>query len=275
MSAYDKFRILWIDDCEGDSSDYQYPEPRLPDEFRDHFEIIRSPHLGGPSTVRNPQEFAELHQTFLAEENTDLLPADLVAMDYVLSKWSPGNRGIIADATAEDAAIEAMREENTQGVNLAAPEQNCGRRSATFEGLVIGLVYATLTSDHPTGLVPMTNYGDLLEGEPEVRALHDITRTILHVDYSRYGISGVNRAWANVIPQGVRSWRERLLHLVKTSRVDVSLTDLSALADNQSHPVLTISTRYGVRQYPTAGLFVDLQGVSEPPSGASSNEHHM
>ena len=60
MCSCDKIRIAWIDDCEGNSTGYLYPEKELPEEYSTLFEIVRDKNVPGPSTIRNPSDFSEM-----------------------------------------------------------------------------------------------------------------------------------------------------------------------------------------------------------------------
>ena len=134
-------------------------------------------------------------------------------------------------------------------------------RVAGFEGLLIGIFYASLTCDYPAGLVPMTNYGDLMESVNEVRALHAMSKPLLDIDYSRFGVSGTDRSWRNVLSQGLKALRYRITSLFVSRRIILSLADIVAMKGNPDEAVLTIRSNYGTRRLPVAGLFAD---VTEP-----------
>ena len=257
MTAYDKLRILWIDDREGDHPKYQYPEPELPQEYQQYFTIIRHPR-GGLSTVRNPREFSELFRPFWAGRDRSAFPAEIVAMDYVLSKWSPEEVKVRQDKKTEDALFDqADRANRSAALRTDVPKSGDGH-IVGFEGLLIGIFYASLTCDYPAGLVPMTNYGDLMEGINEVRALHAMSKPLLDIDYSNFGVSGSDRSWRNILSQGLKALRYRITSLFIDRRISLSLADIVAMEKNPDEAVLTIRSNYGTRRLPVAGLFVDV-----------------
>ena len=263
MGGYDKLRILWIDDCEGDHPQYRYPEPELPPRFQEHFLIVRNPGSQRSSTVRRPSEFSELFGPFWAGIDRSVFPVEIIAMDYVLSKWSPLTLNTRYDKAKEDAGYAAVHEATQKaGLTTDAPRTADGQ-VAGYEGLLIGVFYASLTSDYPAGLVPMTNYGDLMEGVNEVRALHAMSKPLLDIDYSNFGVSGRDRNWENVLSQGLKSLRYRITSLFLKRRIILSLADIAAMKDNRDGAVLTVRSNHGTRRLPVAGLFADVTEPSE------------
>jgi hypothetical protein len=262
MAAYDKLRILWIDDREADDPTYQYPEPELPKEYEPYFTIIRHPR-GGLSSVRNPQEFSDLFGPFWAGVDRESFPAEIIAMDYVLSKWSPEEIKSRSDRKTEDDRFNQVDQANrSTGLRTDIPRSADGR-IVGFEGLMIGIFYASLTCDYPAGLVPMTNYGDLMEGVNEVRALHAMSKPLLDIDYSNFGVSGTDRSWRNVLSQGLKSLRYRITSLFLSRRIILSLANIVAMKGDPDEAVLTIRSNYGTRRLPVAGLFADVAEPSE------------
>ena len=262
MAAYDKLRILWIDDREADDPTYQYPEPELPKEYEPYFTIIRHPR-GGLSSVRSPREFSDLFGPFWAGVDHGSFPAEIIAMDYVLTKWAPEEVRSRPDRKVEDALFDQMEHGNRSAeLRTDAPKGDDGQ-VVGFEGLLIGIFYASLTCDYPAGLVPMSHYGDLMEGVNEVRALHAMSKPLLDIDYSNFGVSGTDRSWRNVLSQGLKSLRYRITSLFLNRRIILSLADIVAMKGNLDEAVLTIRSKYGTRRLPVAGLFADVAEQSE------------
>ena len=258
MEPFDKLRILWIDDCEGDHPKYQYPEPELPKEYEPYFTIIRHPRSGHSSTVRSPQEFSDIFGPFWAGIDHSAFPAEIIAMDYVLSKWNPNEVMARRDRKVENDFFDRADQTSRVGtLRTDTPKIEDGR-IVGFEGLLIGVFYASLTCDYPAGLVPMTNYGDLMESVNEVRALHAMSKPLLDIDYSNFGVSGTNRSWRNVLSQGLKSLRYRITSLFISRRIILSLADIVAMKDSPDEAVLTIQSNYGMRRLPVAGVFADV-----------------
>jgi hypothetical protein len=256
MTTYDKLRILWIDDREADSPTYQYPQPELPKEYEPFFTIIRHP-KGGLSSVRTPQEFSDLFGPFWAGIDRSVFPAEIIAMDYVLSKWSPEVILPRRDKETEDAQFRQVGDASrSAALRTEAPKGEDGGMIG-FEGLLIGIFYASLTCDYPAGLVPMTYYGNQMEKVQEVRALHAMSKPLLDIDYSNFGVSGKDRSWRNVLSQGLKSLRHRITSLFVSRRIILSLADIVSMKDNPDEAVLTIRSNYGMRRLPVAGLFAD------------------
>ena len=256
-----RLRILWIDDCEGDDTGYMYPEDELPsEELQRYFRIVTHPDIPKPSTIRTPQDFKTCFGPFLDGDGvSDMLPPELIAMDYVLKKWRgakvqvvPGSSKTIPPSLRSSASRPAGLIDG--GVNSGKEHESAGK----FEGLVLGVFIGSLLHDHPIGMVPMTNYGDLLEDIAEVRALHQVSREVLHIDYSEFGTSGEDRSWETVLKKGVKALRARIEDLYARGRIVLSPSDLMALATNAKQEVLTLRSIHALRKLPVQGLFIDV-----------------
>ena len=255
-----RIRILWIDDCEGQDAGYMYPEKALPEEFAKVFQIVKHREIPGPSTIRTPADFPICFDGFWSQGDTDLFPADIVAMDYNLKKWVDTS---IDTEEAEDGdgwADEPAERDDRIARVVEKPSSHSNGFEAGFEGLVIGIFSSSLLSDHPIGIVPMTNYGDLLEGIAEVRAMHSISTPILNIDYSQFGVSGEDRSWKNVLTKGVQALRQRIESLWERGTIAISMKDLMSLCEDDDATLeksVTIHSKYCDRSLPVAGLFVD------------------
>ena len=248
MTDFDLFRIMQIDDCEGVDTGYQFPEKDLPEPFNNFFKIVRSNMIPGPSTVRTPADFTKIFPKFWNHGDDSIFPVDLIAMDYNLSKWSDI---LVTDDDEDDPDEDGMLPDDFD------VSGNDGDKSFGFEGLVLGIFYSSLVSQHPTGVVPMTNYGDILEKYAEVRCLHDISKGLLNIDYSKFGVSGDDRKWENIFSQGVKALRQRIESLFLEREVTISPEDLIDIYKNKGE-VLTVRSKYCVRRWPIKGLFIDF-----------------
>jgi len=259
-TALDKIRILWIDDCESQDAGYMYPEKELPtEELQRYFTIVRHPDIPGPSTIRTPQDFKTCFSAFWwGDANTDLFPPEIIGMDYNLQKWTDTKARLTEQKSRPRAYLAPGGTAQVFTNEYADTSSGKTEFSAGFEGLVLGIFTSSLLHHHPIGIVPMTSYGDLLENVPEVRALHLISKEILHIDYSEFGVSGEDRSWERVLKKGVKALRVRIEGLYETGNIVLSPSDLMNLAEVVNHPVLTIRTPYAVRRLPIEGLFIDL-----------------
>ncbi len=253
-----RIHILWIDDCEAaDAKQYAFPEAELPPDLQEWFRIVRHSDIPGPSSIRTPGDFWKLFEGFWVRGETDLLPVEIVAMDYNLRKWrDPGARK--SESVRDDD--DGMGNDEASGtVELVddANEVTGGKERRGFEGLVTGVFVGAMLSPHPTGLVPMTNYGDELGDIPEVRALHSLSTPILRVDYSEFHVADEGRSWHNVLCKGVAALRDRMEMLFLDGDVSLSFADLMNLSEGTGEHLL-VRSRYCERRLPVQGLFLDV-----------------
>ena len=260
---FDPIRIFWIDDCEGQDAGYMYPEKTLPtEELQRYFAIVSHPNIPGPSTIRTPQDFGTCFSPFWwGNAETDLLPPEIIGMDYNLQKWIDAKTRLTKQKSRSRSYMAGGTSTTTAaGTNVESAKAQDGDKewTAGFEGLILGIFTSSLLHQHPIGIVPMTNYGDLLENVPEVRALHLISKEILHIDYSEFGVSGEDRSWEKVLKKGVKALRVRIENLYEDGQIVLSPSDLMALAEDAEHGVLTLRSQHAVRRLPVQGLFIDV-----------------
>jgi hypothetical protein len=251
-----RIRILWIDDCEAaDAGEYAYPESELPPDLREWFCVVRHPDIPGPSSIRTPEDFWPLFDCFWKRGQTDLFPVEIVAMDYNLRKWrDPSATAVRGDDGKDDYPGAGGGSDPVAAKQTGKASQP--QLQAGFEGLVTGVFASAMLSAHPTGLVPMTNYGDALIGVPEVRALQNLSRPLLRVDYSDFHVSGDGRSWRNVLRKGVESLRDRMEILFVEGDISLSLDELMRISEGEAN-WLTLRSRYCTRRLPLQGLFLD------------------
>ena len=254
-TAMDKLRILWIDDCEGYENNSCYPELTLPEDFLPYFQIVRrSSRL--PSSAPTTSEFLDIFAPFFLGGDTDTLPAEIVAMDYNLSKYrAPSDHRI--DLGNEDPRANV----DTSSSSSATPHPAITEEQTfNFEGLVLGTFYAAMTSPHPAGVVPITSYSSLA-ANPVVRMMHDLYQRILKVDFSNFIVSGETRSWANVLPLGVQAFRKRVETLHGDGDIHPSFSDLMKIY-NGTGDILTIRSKHATRELPVRGIFIDYDDDS-------------
>lgn len=253
MSTYDKIRVLWIDDREEMDG---YPEGQItPPEYQEWFEIVHPDSKDEALSFRSATEFAPVVRGFWFADDTSILPAEIIATDYNLSKRA----GVaVVDQTAEevdedlndlDGDDESVNAQPRSGSSMASI------RSVNFEGLLISLFYGALSYKHPAAIVPMTRY--LSEMPSEVETLHALVEPFLGVDFQYIGLE--DRRWAGILKEGTRQLRTRISTLFKSGDIVVSPSDLQAMADPlNKHDVLTIRSPHALRKLPVEGLFIDI-----------------
>ncbi|MBC2714955.1 MAG: hypothetical protein HF978_06560 [Desulfobacteraceae bacterium] len=258
--AYDKIRILWIDDCEGQDAGYMYPEKKLPDELAKYFQIVNHSAIPGPSSIRTSSDFGTCFGPFWwGSGDTSKFPPEIIAMDYNLRKWTDTHGKVNDERNNESTDPLSVSQSNkSKFVVTSDPSKKDVGMKAGFEGLVMGIFISSLLYQHPIGIVPMTNYGNLLEDVSEVRTLHLISKEILNIDYSEFGVSGEDRSWTNVIKKGVQALRARIENLYETFQITLSPSDLMALTESADHGVLTMHSPHAERKFSINGLFIDI-----------------
>jgi len=179
-------------------------------------------------------------------------------MDYNLQKWIDAELYVSDESNAEPPPYLKISVSKPSDVAEVCDSDSSNAWAAGFEGLVVGIFTSSLLYQHPIGIVPMTNYGDLLETVPEVRALHLISKEILNINYAEFGVSGSDRSWENVLKQGVAALRARIENLYETYQIVLSPSDLMALIEDANHGVLTLLSPHAKRRLPVQGLFIDI-----------------
>jgi len=242
----DKIRILWIDDDRSSAGSF-------PEELCQFFEVVHFA-KGGVEPFRNADEFAPVLRKFWYQQDRSVLPVEIILMDYNLSQGEAVQEGFSSqDASGlaySDDDKEALRseEKHPAGVNISD--------ACHFQGLLIGLFYASLTYEHPCGLVPMTYYGKFMP--EEVPTMHKLVEPFLGVDFRDFEITPEERKWRPLIDQGVRQLRGKIAEHYWGGVIDISPRDLMGLIDDPNHEAVTVRSRFCTRRLPTQGLFVDV-----------------
>ncbi|MEW8508403.1 MAG: hypothetical protein AB2598_17040 [Candidatus Thiodiazotropha sp.] len=259
MNGYDKIRVLWIDDREEMDG---YPEGQIvPHEYQDWFEIVHPGTKDEALSFRSAMEFAPVVRGFWFSDDTSILPAEIIATDYNLSK-----RGGVAVVDQTDVEVDKdLNSLDEDDVSVNVPPRSGSSmtsvRGVNFEGLLISLFYGALSYKHPAAIVPMTRY--LSEMPSEVETLHALVEPFLGVDFQYIGLE--DRRWASILKEGAKQLRRRISTLFKSGDIVVSPSDLEALADpHKYHDVLTIRSPHALRKLPVDGLFVDTSTDNRP-----------
>ena len=269
-AVFDKIKVLWIDDCEGQDAGYLYPENNLSKNIvlgeilPLYFDIIKSKNIPGSSSIRTSDDLAEIFNPFWHKTgHTDNFPPEIIAMDYNLSKWQDTTANVdFYDDEVNDKDILSI---NTSSANKIVDNSvaHSNDTEIGFEGLILGIFISSLLHRHPIGVVPMTNYGDFLKRTPEVYALHNVSKEVLHIDFSEFGVDGQDRSWDKVIAKGVQALRVRIEKLYDAGEIIIAVDDLMALTESSKHEVITISSPHATRKLPVQGLFIDIDDSEE------------
>jgi hypothetical protein len=239
MSHYDKIRILWIQDTT------DIPSREFPEHFADYFDVVTKSQDGVPWPLVSMDSFKWLLEEFWVDNVTEVLPVEIMAVDYDLSKAS----ATLAISPDKDAPGEDELDEISD--QKAATDDQSGE-SLDFDGLLMGVFYATLTYDHPMGFVPTTYR--MPEMTTSVSDFQRLSQRILGIDFS---FAGTERTWANIINAGVYNLRRRIEVLYSDKQIVISMDDLMALEKSADYGVITIYCRRAARRLPIQGLFID------------------
>jgi hypothetical protein len=257
MNTYDKIRVLWIDDREEMDG---FPEEQItPSEYQSWFEIVRRGNHDGLS-FRSVNEIIPVVKDFWFEKDTSILPVEIIATDYNLTKIGGAASG---NQTTKEQDDDIKNHDSDEDQSHKQMQDSLPITSSTsdinFEGLLIALFYGTLTYRHPAAIVPMTRYNELL---PQVETLHALVEPFLGVDFQYIGLQ--DRQWANILKEGVKHLRKRIEKLYESGEITLSPSDLMALAEDADHGVLNMRSRHAVQQLtihrrlPIQGLFIDI-----------------
>lgn len=246
MTSYEKIRILWIHDTDDE------PGITLPDEYDQYFSVVTKLNDGKTFFVDSMGIFKPILERFWFEKDNDQLPVEIMAVDYDLSKRRSKQLGRDRGIFSRDAYVEAQTSD--QGQKAEALFQG---ESLDFDGLLLGLFYASLTYRHPVGFVPTTHrYTDLCRVTASVPELQALSERILGIHFDHVN-KAMHRSWGNIINAGVASLRERMKVLCERKWCAFALNDLKALIENQDHQILRFYSPYSERSLPVQGLFVD------------------
>lgn len=126
-----------------------------------------------------------------------------------------------------------------------------------YWGCFIGGLLLNTFGEHPCAPVTVTRY----DQETLKRRAVDAAFFEYLMDVQSSGLLKAqgrtsSPPWKEVLESGAENLLHRLRALAKAGIVIVSLEDLLSLAENGTHPVLTVTSRYGRRRYPVDGIFI-------------------
>ena len=247
--AFDKIRILWIDDRE--LVDGQ-PEKQLPSTngYREYFWVAH------PSTTedqvfsyRTASDFMEeFNKLWYENEETpcETFPVEIIAADYNLTRKHGATEG------TTNSGWPGKDEKWNEPEETAPPSISSTTRN--FDGLQIGVFYATMTERHPAALVSITHY--MTEMPSGVDTLHELAAPLLGTNFEK-NLGNSERCWENIIQTALEPLRDRIEHLFERGDVQINTGDLLAASKGKGK-VLSIISPYATRQLPLHGLFFDF-----------------
>jgi len=249
MTATDfsKIRILWIQDTT------DIPGRDLPDHLQRYFDVMTKSSDNRIWPVVSMEAFKRPLECFWFEQNTDILPVEIMAVDYDLSKASATWLAHQNELRQKGLLLES---EPTAMIHDAesVPENEL----RDFDGLLLGIFYSTLVHRHPVGFVPTTYR--LNEMAASVPSFHRLSERILGINFSW---AGTHRSWENIVEAGAQSLRQRMKTLCKQHYCVFDMNDLQALIKDPSHETLGFYSPYAIRRIPVRGLFIDKHDEEE------------
>jgi hypothetical protein len=261
MDETPKIRIIWIDDRERPSGK---PEKLLDPDLARWFEVMHpSSSASAVMSYEAASSFMQEFERFWHRVNDGkrlYFPAEIVVVDYNLDKSSAAERSDEEPPDPPGAFRPA-----TQALP-SVKRTTAQVRDVNFDGLLIGTFYSALTARHPAAMVSITNY--MGEMPSEVKTLHSLVTPFLGVNFE-HNLPSNERSWRNIVTEGVRHLRRRIIDLYKSGDITLSTSDLMTLTEDNRHGVLTIHSPYAMRKLPVQGLFID---VSKENRGTAVNK---
>ena len=185
---------------------------------------------------------------------------EIICFDYALTR-NPvpvADRGMGKELFAQVSPLPSLREladrySVTCSVN-SAPRTGTAKGEDNLGCFSGGLVFA-IFADHPCAPVALTRKGDEKTANTEAGFFEWMLENQSHGTFQAKGRP--TPRWDELIPDAVSSLRRRIEQLASASVIQISLDDLLKLLSDHDHKSITISSRYGRRQYPIDALFVD------------------
>jgi hypothetical protein len=255
-----RIRVLLVDDKPAFCMDIGHEsEPHLPNKYTKHFEL---------TWIQNAQEARWAMETFelISQQHPERLsaigwPPEIVVFDYALTGGGRERR--------EDSDPTNICSRLGRIVADARLDYGFGRPSdidpppqtepmdRDRTGCYVGGALARTFSLHPCGAVPTT-------AKVDTRSTDADFYQWLNSRYF-YGLFKEKERgspqWEDLLIAGVRAVRERIVELVRTDVIRVAPANLFELrrdaAAMRERDVVFFS-RYGRREVPVAGLFVDF-----------------
>lgn len=254
-----RIRVLLVDDepyfC-WDKGEEQ--APALPQQYAEFFELTW---IQNAQEARWAMEAFELISRQSPERLSDIgWPPEIVVFDYALTK---GGRELREDSDPTNICSKLRRviadarlEYGVDGPNhLDAPPETAPM-GADRTGCYVGGALARTFSLHPCGAVPTTAKVDTAGTDAEFYQW-------LNSQYF-YGLfrdkARPSPEWKDLLNAGAWAVRERIIELARTDVIRIAPANVLELQRNavaMKDDMIRFSSRYGQRELPVAGLFVD------------------
>ena len=257
MDDVPKIRIIWIDDRERPAGK---PEKTLDPDLAAWFDVVHPSSsdeavMSYESATAFMQEFGRFW--YQAKDAPSLLfPAEIVVTDYNLDKSSAAD-----EAKQEPSVPLSSRSPDIVQATMPLPNMESQIRDVNFDGLLIGTFYASLTANHPSAIVSITNYMGRMPSE--VKTLHSLATPLLGVDFE-HNLPSAERSWRNIVKEGVFHLRRRIGELYESGDIVLSPSDLMALSETGEHCALNMQSSLASRTLPVQGLFIDFPESERP-----------
>ena len=261
MEITPKIRILWIDDRERVSG---YPQKQLPSRLAQWFEVAHPASAeAAVMSYESAAAFSKAFTPFWFEKKTRLFPAEIIAADYNLQKVAAADSGPQPRRSLVPSTDQAGRAQDQTTITDRAT------RSVTFDGLLIGVFYATITYRHPAALVSITNYPGSMPSE--VHTLRELTTPFLSVATQQgaaidaagtsiwHNLPATERSWENIVAAALDPLRRRIAFLYRHGHIVIPPADLTRVLDGATDGTVKIKSSLAYRVLPLQGLFCDFE----------------
>lgn len=254
-----RIRVLLVDDepyfC-WDKGEEQ--APTLPQPYAEHFEL---------TWIQNAQEARWAMETFelISRQYPERLsaigwPPEIVVFDYALTKGGRETREE-SDPTNICSRLRKIMADRCLEYGFDGPDHRdappeTAPLGADRTGFYVGSALARTFSLHPCGAVPTTAKVDTSGTDAEFyqwlnrRYFYDFFK-----DKAR-----PSPEWKDLLKAGAWAARERIIELAEAALIQIELADVLELkreAAAMKGGTIRLVSRYGRRELPIAGLFVD------------------
>lgn len=270
-ASTDPIRVLLIDDkpeglgrletCSGRPNPERVPHIHAPAEHREYASDLASCFdLRWIATAAEGREYRDLSHAAAMSDAFRLgsegwIP-EIICFDYALTK----DTRIVADRLPEARyqqlsplpALRALTGITKKGT--PAPHTGTGVDDDNLGCYVGGLTFS-LFSDHPCAPVALTRKGAEKTRNTEAGFFEWMLELDTHAAFAQKGRASFS--WLELLREGAGVLRRRIEVLSGAGIIDVSVDDLCTLAATGQSTRLEICSRYGRRNLPVSGLFLD------------------
>lgn len=254
--SFDPIRVSLVIDTPHEGE----PGTKFPEKYKKYFEVTRLSKDGSVLPFMSIESFKGPLDKFWKNWKNNCsskdFPFEILGLDYDLSQALETKVSQYTSTIGDDGK---MPDEDTYNNNYVKG-QNLHTKQIDFDGLLLGIFYATLTYSHPMGVVPMSYRMD--EMSASVFKFQELTKDYLGIDFTAIDKHSTNkrRTWDTIIMTGVKLLQNRIEQLYTSGDIIISISDLMKLSENPSqHEVLTIVSTFASRRLPIQGLFINIK----------------